>query len=230
MEKYCENKMPKSPKLAILVEKKAALRKEIAGQLDFMGIPKILRYADPQYARREVESWNKSGLLVIGNSNDLESCFDLVAFCRARKACWTIIVLDHLNSEESVSGAFAAGADDVLHVPFCNVEFSARLSLRLTQARNSQTEKEQPAPPIFDDILLTQTEQKILNYLIRNKGKTVTRNELARYVDDKDWVYGDRKYDVHITNIRNKLKEKLDERYIVKSVRSVGYYFQESND
>ncbi len=222
--------MAKGPKLAILVEKKAALRKRIANQLEDLGMPEALRFAEPQYARRAVESCNKPSLLVIGNSNDLESCVSLIELCRARMAYWTIIVLDHINSEESISSAFEAGADDVIHVPFSDVEFAARLTLRLTQAANAQKETDQPTLPVFDDVLLTHTEHKILNYLVMHKGKTVTRNELAQHVDDKEWVYGNRKYDVHITNIRNKLKKKLDKRYILKSVRSVGYYFQEDDE
>ena len=216
--------------LAILVEKKAALRKEVASHLGGLGAHKIIRCATPFPARRTVVSSNSPGLLIIGNSDNLEDCYDLIAFCRARKANWTIIVLDHINSEESVLDAFSAGADDVLNVPFSNAEFSARLRVRIAQAADTIKKKPSDIEQVFDDVLLTHTEFKIMNFLVHHKGKTVTRNELARHIDDKDWAYGDRKYDVHITNIRKKLKDNLDARYLVKSVRSVGYYVQENSN
>ncbi|MBV1863839.1 MAG: response regulator transcription factor [Rhodobacteraceae bacterium] len=222
--------MAEEIKLAILVEKKAALRKEIASHLSGLGGQQTIKCATPFPARRTVVSSNSPGLLIIGNSDNLRDCYDLIAFCRARKANWTIIVLDHINSEESVLDAFSAGADDVLNVPFSNAEFSARLRVRIAQAADSKMEQPSDIKPIFDDVLLTHTEFKIMNFLVHHKGKTVTRNEIARHIDDKDWVYGDRKYDVHITNIRKKLKDKLDARYLVKSVRSVGYYIQENGN
>ncbi len=217
-------------KLAILVEKKAGLRKEIASQLESLGFEDTIRCSEPPCAQRIIESQNRPGLLVIGNSDDVGKCHNLIKYSRAQMAHWTIIVLDHINSEKSIFGAFSAGADDVLHVPFSYAEFAARLTLRITQATEVKKKVLSTVPTVFDDILLTHTEHKIINYLVMHKGKTVTRNELARHVDDKEWEYGDRKYDVHITNIRNKLKKKPDTGYTVKSVRSVGYYIQESSD
>jgi len=41
------------------------------------------------------------------------------------------------------------------------------------------------------------------------------------------WVYGDRKFDVHITKIRKKLRDAFGERYVVETVRSAGYSFYE---
>ena len=222
--------MAEEIRLAILVEKKAALRKSVASYLGGLGAQQTIKCATPFPARRAIVSSNARGLLIIGNSDNLEDCYDLIAFCRARKAKWTIIVLDHINSEESVLSAFSAGADDVLRVPLSSAEFSARLKVRISQAAESKPDKPAGMEPVFDDVLLTQTEFKLMNFLVRNKGRTVTRNEIARHIDDKDWAYGDRKYDVHITNIRKKLKDKRDARYLVKSVRSVGYYIQENSN
>jgi len=216
--------------LAILVEKRAALRKEVTRQVDALGAQKIIGCSTPLSARRAIVTSNEPGLLVVGNSENVESCHNLIGFCRSRAANWTIIALDHINSDESAPEAFSAGADDVLHVPFSHNEFLARLKLRLEQASGMERENELVDHNIFDSASLTNTEQEIMNFLVAHKGKTVTRNELARHMGDAGWVYGDRKYDVHITNIRKKLKNSTVPMYTVKSVRSVGYYVESADD
>ena len=219
--------MAKRIKLAVLVEKKNSLRNEIANQINLFGAQKIIQCATPNLARRPVILSNKPGLLVIGNSSKLEDALSLISFCRTRLASWTILVLDHLNSDESAAQAIYAGADDVLHVPFSNSEFEARLMQRLKQTASPSTEDSSTIKMPFTHANLTQTELEIMNILMAQKGKIVTRNQLSRHLENKDWAYGDRKYDVHITSIRKKLRENLGEQYTVKSVRSVGYFVQE---
>lgn len=213
--------------IAVLVEKKASLRKEITRQISAIGIQKIIGCAAPQSARRSILTTNQAGLLVIGNSDNLESCYSLIGFCRSRMPNWTIIVLDHINSDVSVIDAFSVGADDLIHVPFYKNEFTARLNIRLAQTSSAKEKNASVNDTAFAKAQLTHTELEIMNFLVLHIGRTVTRNELAQHIDDKDWVYGDRKYDVHITNIRRKLTKGPDARYSVKSVRSVGYYVQE---
>jgi len=219
--------MAKRIKLAVLVEKKSGLCTEVANQINLFGAEQIIQCATPNLARRPVILNNKSGLLVIGNSYMLDDGLSLIRFCRTRLASWTILVLDHLNSDESVAQAISAGADDVLHVPFSNSEFQARLKQRLKQTASSSAVDTSNIKMPFAHANLTQTELKIINILMAQKGKIVTRNQLSRHIENKDWAYGDRKYDVHITSIRKKLRENLGEQYTVRSVRSVGYYVQE---
>jgi len=219
--------MAKRIKLAVLVEKNNSLRKEVANQINLFGAQKIIQCATPNLARRPVILSSKPGLLVIGNSNKLDDGLSLISFCRTRLVSWTILVLDHLNSDESAAQAISAGADDVLHVPFSNSEFHARLKQRLNQTAFPNTEDASRIEMPFADANLTQTELEIMNILMAQKGKIVTRNQLSRHLENKDWAYGDRKYDVHVTSIRKKLRKNLGEQYTVKSVRSVGYFVQE---
>lgn len=218
--------MLKKIKLAVIIEKNANLRDMVTNQIS---AKKIKTYATPLQARHLIVTSRKPGLLIIGNSHHLEEYYKLVGFCRARLANWTVIVLDHLNSDESAAQAFQAGADDVLHVPFSTKELIARVELRSTQSYAGKKETALNTEKAFKNLQLTHTELEIMSILISHKGKIVTRNQLSRRIDNQDWIYGDRKYDVHITNIRKKLKDDLNTKYIVKSVRSVGYYAQETN-
>jgi len=220
--------MDEAIKLAILVENNKILRTEVIRQVDLIGAAKIIECTTPLIEHRQIMVSNQSGLLVIGNGHKLNDSLGLIKFCRTRLADWTILVLDHLNSNDSAAEAFAAGADDVLHVPFSTQEFLARLKLRLHQSVRPENDDRQVIKETLAMAKLTQTELEIMNLLITSSGKIVTRNQLSQHMENNDWVYGDRKYDVHITNIRKKLKDHMISKYMVKSVRSVGYYIQET--
>jgi DNA-binding response OmpR family regulator len=220
--------MDEAIKLVILIEKDKILRKEIAGYINSIGAEKIIECVSPCSKHRQIMTRNKSGLLIVGNDHKLDKTLSLIKLCRARLVNWTILVLDHLNSNTSAADAFIAGADDVLHVPFPPDEFTARLKLRLKQASHPKNGNKQAIQETLAKAKLTQTELGIMNILMSSAGKTVTRNQLSQHMENNDWVYGDRKYDVHINNIRKKLKDNLESKYMVKSVRSVGYYIQEA--
>ncbi|MBL4749732.1 MAG: response regulator transcription factor [Amylibacter sp.] len=216
-------------KLVILIESSKILRTEITTQINSIGAQQIMECASPCNEHRQIMVGIKSGLLIIGNNHKTDSSLKLIKFCRVRLVDWTILVLDHLNTDESAAEAFAAGADDVLHIPFSALEFKARLKLRLQQTAHPENDDRQAIKNTLAKAKLTQTELEIMNLLIGSGGKIVTRNRLSQYMENRDWVYGDRKYDVHITNIRKKLKSNLKSKYMVKSVRSVGYYIQETS-
>ena len=166
--------MAKRIKLAVLVEVKNNLCKEITNQINLFGAQKIIQCATPNLARRSVMLSNKPGVLVIGNSNKLDDGLSLISLCRTRLVSWTILVLDHLNSDESAAQAISTGADDVLRVPFSNSEFQARLKLRLKQTAFPNTEDSSNIKMPFADVNLTQTELEIMNILMARKGKIVT--------------------------------------------------------
>lgn len=221
--------MDEAIKLVILIESSKILRAEIIDQINTIGATQIMECTSPCSEHRQTMVSNKSGLLIIGNDHKIDSSMKLIKFCRVRLVNWTILVLDHLNTDESAAEAFAAGADDVLHIPFSAQEFNARLKLRLRQTSHPKNDDRQAIKNTLAKAKLTQTELEIMNLLISSGGKIVTRNQLSQYMENHDWVYGDRKYDVHITNIRKKLKSNLQSKYMVKSVRSVGYYIQEND-
>ncbi len=218
--------MQKKPKLAVIVEKKLTLRKTIKNHT-FAN--KNLDYASPSQARRSIVTSRTSGLLIISNNDHTIEGYNLIQFCRARLANWVIIVLDYLNTPQSAVEAFNAGADDLIHAPFAEEELIARVNLRVSQSQGQKNNNTSSTPQSISDAKLTHTELEIMTILLSHKGKIVTRNELSKRIENQDWTYGDRKYDVHITNIRKKLESCIDAKYTVKSVRSVGYYAQEVN-
>ena len=73
-----------------------------------------------------------------------------------------------------------------------------------------------------EEISLTQREFELLSYLIQNKGKVCTRNQIIKDVWEINFEYDTGVIDVFINAIRKKLNLKIEEDYI-KTIRGVGY-------
>lgn len=160
-----------------------------------------------------------------------------------------VIFLDKMLYEDDGADAFLAGADDVIRTPFSMRELTARLCMRLGKISDvldvpvsMQPESSCGLNVIFDDVNilansdlslkmpLTRSEAEIMQELVACAGEIVTRDQLSRRIDNCEWVYGDRKFDVHITKIRKKLRTVFGKQYIVKSIRSVGYALCENTE
>ncbi len=77
---------------------------------------------------------------------------------------------------------------------------------------------------------LTYKEFELLNYLIQNKGETVSRKELIDLVwgdDDLEQIPNERTVDVHIRRLRSKIAGYED---IIRTVRGGGYRFDQHPD
>ncbi|WP_158243101.1 response regulator transcription factor [Acidimangrovimonas sediminis] len=145
------------------------------------------------------------------------------------------------GGREEGGDAFAAGADDVIRAPFTLREFGLRLRARLGSALadpNGRGDAEVPQVLLDGDnrlyasgerqpVHLTRAEAEVMAVLIRSGGRIVSRSDLAREIDDAEWEYGDRRFDVHVANIRKKLRKAFGQRYAVRSIRNEGYAFRE---
>ena len=130
------------------------------------------------------------------------------------------------------------GADDYMTKPFAIEELLARIRMLL---KRRQATTKQPATLAEEQLLLdpgsrsvtfdgtplqlTKTEFDLLECLMRNRGRVLTRDELLEKV--WGWSYdGDTNVvDVYIRYLR----QKLDERFSVKTIhtiRGVGYLFK----
>ncbi len=73
---------------------------------------------------------------------------------------------------------------------------------------------------------LTKNEFKILSFLIQNKGKIVSRDELMNYLWDSEMFVDDNTLTVNINRVRKKLEEQgLND--VIKTKRGQGYIIDE---
>jgi DNA-binding response OmpR family regulator len=69
------------------------------------------------------------------------------------------------------------------------------------------------------DIKLRRKEYELLEYLVRNKDRTVSRCELLDHVWDYREYIGSNTVDVHVKRIR----DKLDKKHLIQTVHGKGY-------
>ena len=69
---------------------------------------------------------------------------------------------------------------------------------------------------------VTSIEYEILEVLVRSAGQVVSRDDLARYLYNRQANPLERALDVHVSHLRKKLERG---RTLIRTVRGVGYLF-----
>ncbi len=155
---------------------------------------------------------------------------------RAGKTVPVLILTARDAVEDRVIG-LDAGADDYLVKPFAFAELLARLRVLLRRGRGER-ETVLGADDLEMDLLqrrvvrggveitLTQREFELLEYLLRHKNATVTRDMLGREVWKEPGHALTNVIDVYINLLRRKI-EGADKQPLIQTVRGVGYSLRE---
>lgn len=147
-----------------------------------------------------------------------------------------IIILTAKDREFDKVAGLDGGADDYMTKPFGVMELAARirsLLRRSTRGRGSEEELKlyclslnKKTREVFcreHKIELTLKEFELLQYLMDNHNKVVTRDELLNHIWGYDYDGETRTLDMHIRTLRQKLGEEGGS--CIKTVRGVGYRF-----
>ncbi len=147
-----------------------------------------------------------------------------------------VLMLSALGDVDERVRGLRAGGDDYLTKPFDPEEMAARLEVLL---RRSQTAPEQfdtsltvgplrldlISRKVFRDgeeIALLPTEYRVLEYMMRNAGQTITRTMLFEAVWGYHFDPGTNLIEVHMGRLRKKI-DPPDAKQMIQTVRGAGY-------
>jgi len=142
-----------------------------------------------------------------------------------------IIFLTAKDTVQDTIEGLKAGANDYIKKPFSFDELLERIKIHFRATKEvdvltlGKIKIIQSKHQVFsenNEISLTQREYELLIYLIKNKGKVCTRNQIIEDVWDIHFEYDTGVIDVFMNAIRKKLNlSKEDES--IKTIRGVGY-------
>lgn len=164
---------------------------------------------------------------------------ELADYIRTRNAHLPILMLTALDSTTDKLMGFEAGADDYLVKPFDFLELLARIRALLRRvAPPEETEAVlrladleldlygKVARRAGETINLTAREFALLEYLMRNQGRVVSRVNIAMQVWDLNFDTGTNVIDVYINYLRNKIDKDAPVK-LIHTVVGLGYVLKQ---
>ena len=151
-----------------------------------------------------------------------------------------IIMLTAKDSEVDIVVGLELGADDYVTKPYSTRELLARI--RAVMRRRTDLEEERG--DVLDagdvrmdlerhtvsvsgrDIAMPLKEYELLELLMRNSGRVLTRGQLIDRVWGADYFGDTKTLDVHIKRIRSKIERVPSEPVMLVTVRGLGYRFE----
>ncbi|HPF52259.1 MAG TPA: response regulator transcription factor [Draconibacterium sp.] len=161
--------------------------------------------------------------IILPSINGLELCKRI----REKDQNVPILMLTALGTTEDKVAGFDVGADDYLVKPFEFAELLARI--RALLKRNTGIVQTSSVVKVADlelnidkktakrgntNIELTAKEFSLLEFLMKNKGRVVSRAEIAEKVWDITFDTGTNVVDVYINILRKKLDKNFDTKLI----------------
>ncbi len=141
-----------------------------------------------------------------------------------------IVGLNTTNNWAKKLSFLKGGFDDVLDYPFPSQEMIIRIENILKRPKNKKNkvlntknlEVDTQAKKVVynkNEIKLRKKEFCLLEYLVKNKDRTVSRNELLDHVWDYNKIHSSNTIDVHI----KRLRDKINDPDMIKTVHGFGY-------
>jgi two-component system copper resistance phosphate regulon response regulator CusR len=151
---------------------------------------------------------------------------------RNRKTSPPVLILSARGAVDDRVKGLEQGADDYLVKPFAFVELLARVRVLLRRGQPTP-ERLQVGDLVLDcirrrvtrsgeNIELAPKEFSILEYMMRNRGRPLSRTMIVEHVWDMDYDGLTNIVDVYIRHLRSKIDDKWPNK-LIHTVRGIGY-------
>lgn len=149
-----------------------------------------------------------------------------------------VLMLTSLGETEDKVRGLNLGADDYLTKPFEFDEFLARIRALIRRSHSADSASvlrlgeltvdllERKVSRAGKEITLTQKEFALLEYMLRNKKKVVTRTQIAEHVWGIDFDTGSNVVDSYIRLLRKKIDKEFD-KPLIHTIIGAGYVMRE---
>lgn len=154
-----------------------------------------------------------------------------------------IIIVSAKSSVDSKVDLLTTGADDFVGKPFELKELIARVDVQLRRKENESAGTQESKIMQFKDLVLdeekyavtvngndiglTRQEFKILELFLKYPGKVFSKREIYEYAWNDVYIGEDKTINVHISNIRTKIKKHSGDEYI-DTIWGVGFRLAKS--
>jgi two-component system, OmpR family, response regulator RegX3 len=151
-----------------------------------------------------------------------------------------IIMLTAKDSEVDIVVGLELGADDYVTKPYKTRELLARIRAVLRRRTDADTEDATvlEAGDVRMDLerhtlavrgvetAMPLKEYELLEFLLRNAGRVLTRGQLIDRVWGADYFGDTKTLDVHVKRIRSRIEKKPSDPVMLVTVRGLGYRFE----
>lgn len=179
--------------------------------------------------------------IMLPSMDGVEICKEL----RLQKMTTPIIMLTARDDEFDKVLGLELGADDYMTKPFSPREVVARIKAVLRRSEGVKVQREGVSDSELDfgrlkvyperyeaflddeQLEFTPKEFELLVYLMKNKSRVLTRDQLLSAVWNYDFAGDTRIVDVHISHLRDKIEENSRKPVFIKTIRGLGYKFEE---
>ena len=160
---------------------------------------------------------------------------DLIAALRQQNRAFPILILTARRDWQDKVAGLEAGADDYLTKPFHLEELKARLNALIRRAAGYASPVVEKGPLSLDlgakearlhgeALELTAFEYRVLEYLVMNPARVVSKGELTEHLYEQDFDRDSNVIEVFIGRLRRKL-DPDGTLNPIRTIRGAGYRF-----
>ncbi|KKB38190.1 response regulator transcription factor [Bacillus thermotolerans] len=232
-------------KKILVVDDEQSIVTLIKYNLEQAGFEVITAFDGEEGLQRAVEE--QPDLIVLDWMLPIMEGMEVCKALRQQRMDMPILMLTAKDEEFDKVLGLELGADDYMTKPFSPRELTARIKAILRRAQQLAPQEERRLPQegslrvseieIYPEkyeayfqgnlLELTPKEFELLMYLVENKGRVLTRDQLLSAVWKYDFAGDTRIVDVHISHLREKIEQNTRKPAYIKTIRGLGYKLEE---